>query len=86
MGRTFGSNKLIKCLKILGFTYHSHSASHEKYRPPIGYPKDKRLRPFLEVQIGRKDYVQHSCSRYIGQIKAMGFTQKQIDDAFNNKS
>lgn len=85
MGIIFGSKELIKCLEKLGFVFESQRASHCKYKPPKGYPKDKSLRPFMIVQEDRGNYVQHSCSRYISEIKLMGFTQDEIEKAFKIK-
>ena len=81
----FDSKDFTRCLLNLGFVFYSQSSSHEKYNAPTGYPKDKGLRPFMIIQSAKSDYCKHSCSRYISELKAMGFTQDQITKAFGKK-
>ena len=81
MGKIFGCEDFCKCLERLGFTYHSENSSHYKYAVPKGHLVPSGLRPFMMVQMHRKDYDKTSCSRYISELKKLGFTSEQIEQA-----
>ena len=79
--KNFGTKDLCKCLENLGFTFDEHQTSnhHYKYSAPKGHIVPKGLRPFMMVQIGQKVFRPHSCSRYITEIKQLGFTKEEIE-------
>ncbi len=75
----FGSKELCKCLIKLGFKEKPQKAtSHQKFHsakvPPVG------VHPFITVILGRKSYDPTTRSRYITQIKRLGFTKKEIEN------
>lgn len=82
--KNFGTKDLCKCLENLGFTLEEHQTSshHYKYNIPKGHVISKGLRPFLMVQMGQKAFLPNSCSRYITEIKRLGFTKEDIDKHF----
>jgi len=78
MSKSFGSKDLQKCLLKLNFYQKTSNSSHVKYLHKDG---KKGRYPFLMVQLGKKDYGQNSCSRYIQELKSFGFTKKEIEKA-----
>ncbi len=78
MSNSFGAKQLIECLKCLGFIYKSTAASHQKYVPPSTWIPILGVRPFMMVQMGKKTYVPNSASRYISELKKMGFSEAKI--------
>lgn len=79
MKRLFGSVDLLHCLSRLGFTpLRQKSTSHVKFMPPKNHVVPKGVRPFMIVQLNRKQYDKHSCSRYVSEIALMGFNRKEV--------
>lgn len=82
---TFGSRELRKALVELGFCIERKTSGtrHVKYcidiKPPPG------LRPFIIVIDNTKSYDKHTASSYVTQIRRLGFTNKQIEKAFEEK-
>jgi len=77
--KSFGSRKLCKCLKSLGLSpAPQKGTSHIKYKISPNKKLPSGIRPFIIVQIGKKSYHSHARSRYISQIKRLGFSKKEI--------
>ena len=79
--KNFGTKDLCKCLENLGFVFAEQQTSshHYKYNAPKKHVVLKGLRPFIMVQIGQKAFRPNSCSRYITEIKHLGFTKEEIE-------
>jgi len=79
MKRSFGSKELCRCLKHLGFRLQSsRGTSHVKFKIPPGRKIPVGTRPFIIVQMGRKSYDKHSSTRYLRQIKDLGFSEEEV--------
>jgi hypothetical protein len=81
--KAFGSKELINCLLALDWKpkeTNSKNSSHVKFIPPADYMPPIGIRPFMEVQLGRKCYDGQICDRYVSQIKRFGYTKKQIEE------
>lgn len=84
MNNSFGSSGLVRCLEKLCFLPQpNNGSSHVKYRVPEGTNITAGTRPFIIVIMGRKQYDPHTASSYVTQITRLGFTKKQIGDAFS---
>ncbi len=83
--KNFGSKELCKGLLTLGFTLAKNQTSshHIKYDIPKGHAIDNELRPFMMVQLGQKSFHPHACSRYITELKRLGFEKEKIEDCLN---
>jgi len=79
----FGTKDLEKCLLCLGFTSRPAKASHKKFDCPKYCEVPERLRPFIIVVLGKKQYDDISAAKWIKQIKNFGFTNKQISHCLN---
>jgi len=78
--KVFGSRKLIKCVKELGFIFKRQTSSHQIFHPPKGRKSTMLNKNILPIQVGRNTYDSNACSRYVGQIKSFGFTKKEIEE------
>lgn len=77
--KSFGSKELCQCLRHLGFSPEPQKGtSHIKYSIPENKKTLSGVRPFIIVQLGRKSYHPHARSRYVSQIKRLGFSKKEI--------
>jgi len=77
--KSFGSKELCKCLENLGFQRQPQKAtSHIKYKIPSGKKIPCKWKPFIVVQLGRKNYDNHSSTRYMRQIINLGFDINEI--------
>lgn len=81
---TFGSRDLIRCLANLGFTPEKQlGTSHQKFTSPKEKAsRNPGQRPFVIVQHGQKQYDPHARTRYLRQVMNLGFTEKEIVEAF----
>ena len=85
MKKLFGSMNLCHCLIRLGFSYDKqHGTSHVKFFPPANHFVPKRIRPFIIIQLNKKQFDRHTCGRYITEIVLMGFNRKKVIDAFSD--
>lgn len=79
MKLSFGSRELCKCLECLGFRQQPQKATnHVKYEAPSNKKVPPGVRPFIIVILGRKSYDPHTRTRYLRQIKNLGFSEKEI--------
>lgn len=77
--KSFGSKKLCNCLQCLGFLPTPQiGTSHIKYKIPSDKKAPIGVRPFIIVQLGKKTYHPHARSRYISQIKRLGFSKEEV--------
>jgi len=75
--------QLCKALKNLGFTPDiQHGTSHQKWHPPLDKKTPNNIRPFIEVVHGRRQYFPPTVSGYLRQLRNLGFTEKEIIEAF----
>lgn len=75
----FGSRELIHCLVQLGFKpLRQYGTRHQKFIPPTKVKVSAGQRSFIMVQLNIKTYDSNACSRYISQIKSLGFSRDQI--------
>ena len=82
MSKLFGSADLCHCLMKLGFQASKQSSSsHIKFFPPSIHKIPIGIRPFMIVQINKKQFDKHTCSRYIIELVRMGFERKEILNA-----
>ena len=78
--KSFGSKDLEEFVRKFKFTFHSISSSHHaKYYPSKNRISTDPSRPFFQFQLGRKSYDPHSASRYVSQLKRLGFTKEEIE-------
>lgn len=77
--RSFGSKELENCVKKLGFTFKNIQASHIKYLPPPRQDASAEARPYFVFQLGKKSYDKNAASRYITQLKRLGFSKEEIE-------
>lgn len=83
MKKLFGSIDVCQCLLKLGFTYQKqHGSSHIKFLPQKSHKIPRGVRPFMIVQLKKKQFDKHTCSRYISELITMGFERKLIMEAF----
>lgn len=82
MKSSFGTEKLIKCLINLGFSKQpSTGSSHVKYKCPNLQGIPIGTRPFIIVIQGVKVYDKHTMSRYRTEIRRLGYSTGQIEEA-----
>ncbi|MFH1289496.1 MAG: hypothetical protein ABIH88_02130 [Patescibacteria group bacterium] len=68
-------------MKKLNFSIQPQKGtSHIKFRIPSDRKTPPGARSFIVVQLGRKSFHPHARSRYISQIKQLGFAKKEILD------
>lgn len=86
MEKLFGSVHLIHCLKKIGFIQDSQKgSSHLKFIPPKEHKIPDGIRPFMMVQLGKKQYDPHSCSRYLTELNRLGFNKKELEKLLQEK-
>lgn len=77
----FGSRELCSALINLGFKKEKQGGTrHLKFS--ISKKLLQGIRPFIIVILNRKNFDPHTRSSYIRQIKKLGFSEKEIIDAF----
>lgn len=79
MSKLFGSVDLCQCLMRLGFKPSKQSSSsHVKFFPPSIHKVPIGTRPFMIIQVNKKQFDKHTCSRYIIELVRMGFDRAKI--------
>ncbi len=86
MKKLFGSADLCHCLNRLGFRYEKqqHGTSHVKFFPPASHSVPKGIRPFMIIQLNKKQFDRHTCSRYVTEIVLMGFDRKKVIEVLDD--
>jgi len=79
MGKSFGTKELCKCLEKLGFTCKGIKSSHVKFNLPKNRKISAGLRPFMIVQLGKKNYDSYIANRYVSELKKLGFNKEEIE-------
>lgn len=82
MRSSFGTEELIRCLINLGFIKQpSTGSSHIKYKCPDPKKVPVGIRPFIIVIENTKVYDKHTMSRYRTEIRRLGYSTVQIEEA-----
>lgn len=77
--KLFGSLILFQTLIKLGFITNDHQkGSHVKLYPPKKITVPLGVKPFMIVQMGKKQFDKHECSRYISELVQKGIDRKEI--------
>lgn len=77
--KCYGSKELIKCLLKLGFKPNQQNAtSHQKFSAPDSCKINIGDRNYVMVQTNRREYDPHARTRYITEIKRLGFSENEI--------
>jgi len=76
----FGSSDLVKCLINLDFIQQPQVGSrHLKFSSPRPVPKGQRS--FMIILQNKPTYDRITCKNIVKEIKALGFTESEIDEA-----
>jgi len=82
MRKLFGSVDLCHALIRLDFKAEKqHGTSHLKFLPSVNHKVPSGIRPFMIVQLNKKQFDEHTCSRYVAELVKMGFDRKSILEA-----
>lgn len=85
MKRLFGSLDFCQVLLRLGFRVDKqHGSSHSKFSVPLKHKVPAGVRPFMIIQLNKKQFDKHTCSRYITELVQMGFDRNKITNAFED--
>ena len=77
--KCYGSKELVKCLLKLGFKPNNQNAtSHQKYSAPDSCKIYLGDRNFVMVQTNRREFDPQARTRYIAEIKRLGFSESEI--------
>lgn len=78
--KNFGTKDFCQCLINLGLTLvkNQTSSHHLKYDVPKSHII-RGGRTFMMAQLGQKSYHKNACSRYISELKQLGFTKEEIE-------
>lgn len=81
MKKLFGSLEFCQVLTRLGFkAQRQQGTSHVKFIPPTNHKIPLSTRPFMIVQLSKRQFDKHTCSRYISELIKMGFDKKRIHE------
>lgn len=69
---------LCECVRNLGCKYDHCSSSHVFFNLPSNHKLPIGERPYITIQMNKKQYDRHECNRYITQLVRKGFDRKKV--------
>lgn len=76
--RLFGSIEFYQCVVDLGCKVDRCSSSHILFNLPLNHKLPLGERPYITIQMGKKQFDKHECNRYITQLVRKGFDRAKI--------